>query len=299
MVNQQFDTIQADFKIWWHFIIDPIKGDTIFLSKINNYNDYLFIKFPPKEDIFDGSNDEPCKNTKRTARSGSISMNGTVEHWMIELDYTTIINPFAVGEYFIPNAGANGGPGYADIVNVYTGEIFEIKPETQLQNGITELNRYIQKATKYCPNTPGTGSWIPGFLYPYPLVAPRVIPHPFPNKIIQAYLAQNGIILYRTVTGTLDPSPVPLPIPQSTAQRLKRFIEETAKKMGQIDIEEEIRVFLDKNPEFVNEIKVAAITTGVVIIVATIVEDIITLGGGIADDPASFYVAYRLITIAI
>ena len=41
------------------------------------------------------------------------------------------------------------------------------------------------------------------------------------------------------------------------------------------------------------------LSAAIVIVVATIIEDIITFGAGIADDGPSFYIAYRLVVIAL
>ncbi|MFM2339048.1 MAG: hypothetical protein RL115_2241 [Bacteroidota bacterium] len=60
-----------------------------------------------------------------------------------------------------------------------------------------------------------------------------------------------------------------------------------------------IAEFFQENPEVVNFIKGAAIGAGAAIIIATIVEDIVTLGAGIADDWASFVLAQRIIRFAM
>ena len=66
-----------------------------------------------------------------------------------------------------------------------------------------------------------------------------------------------------------------------------------------IDIELEVARFLHENPEVATFLKGAAITAGITIVVGTIIEDIVTFGAGIADDWASFYLAYRLVRIAM
>jgi hypothetical protein len=59
-----------------------------------------------------------------------------------------------------------------------------------------------------------------------------------------------------------------------------------------------ISQFCHDNPELVTYLKSAAITAAVAIVVGTIVEDFATAGVGIADDWASFLMAYRIVKFA-
>jgi hypothetical protein len=53
-------------------------------------------------------------------------------------------------EYAIPKSSVKGNTGYADIVNFDTGDIFEIKPETEETAGDKQVKKYIDNAIKYC-----------------------------------------------------------------------------------------------------------------------------------------------------
>ncbi|MFL5899997.1 MAG: hypothetical protein ACJ75S_02185 [Solirubrobacterales bacterium] len=54
-----------------------------------------------------------------------------------------------------------------------------------------------------------------------------------------------------------------------------------------------------QHPEVVGYIKAAMIGAAIAIVVATIIEDIATLGAGILDDPASFAAAWALVRAAL
>ena len=55
---------------------------------------------------------------------------------------------------------------------------------------------------------------------------------------------------------------------------------------------------MQQNPDLVNYIKSAAVGAGVAVVVGTILEDFLTLGGGIADDLPCFILAYRIVRFA-
>jgi hypothetical protein len=297
--RQLYDGEDSAVSVWWHFYEEEETGTTFLFKKITPYSDYLYFKYPLKNDIFDLSEDEPCKTSKRMGSCGNLIFTGTVEHWYIELDYVTNLNPAAFAEYSIPYAGASGiRPGYVDIAVIETGELFEIKPESRLFDGRFQIERYVNLANIHCPTTPSSGVWVKGTSYPFTLLVPRILPHPMPAKIIMSYLGEPGVILYRTLEGDNVPSPVPVAIPASTLRRIKKFLAEHSQRLREIDIEHAIRDFLEKNPDVEYWIKAAAVGAAMAIVVATIIEDIVTLGAGIADDWASFYLAYRLVRFA-
>ena len=191
----------------------------------------------------------------------------------------------------IPNAGANGGPGYADIVDLGTGEIFEIKSLNAAASGVSEVEEYIAKGLEYCPNT---SSWGKGVIYP----VSRILPNPRdPSKKLVVQLFEPGVLSY--YSDDVIQLPEPVFIPSSLFERIKRFMQQIKENIDDVDIEVEVARFLHENPDIANYIKGAAIGAGIVIVVGTIIEDIVTLGAGIADDWASFYIAYRLVRIAL
>lgn len=56
--------------------------------------------------------------------------------------------------------------------------------------------------------------------------------------------------------------------------------------------------FLNQNPDIKQYLQVVAVGAAATIVIGTIIEDVITTGAGIADDFASFALAYRIIRLA-
>ncbi|MEO1259499.1 MAG: DUF4157 domain-containing protein [Bacteroidota bacterium] len=228
----------------------------------------------------------PISQCHGTNRIGNLSYPGTLEHIAIQQHYITHINPLAEIEYFIPNSGSGGGPGYADIVDPLTGGIYEAKFFPFAASAVPEVLNYVAKANIHCdPET----LWHAGLIYP-----PSVIPFTG-NLEIVSYLFAPGVIGYWTRIKVPVTPPVPV------LDKVKEFIEDVVES-GE-DAYEAARRFLQENPEVVDYIETIAasalIAAAVVIVVATIIEDIVTLGAGIADDPASFAAAYALVRVAM
>lgn len=236
----------------------------------------------------------PCHGTKR---SGNKNFHGTVEHWLIQIDYISRQNPwFGEREYIIPGAGANFGYGYVDIVNTATRAMYEIKPNTQIAQGLSEIDNYVNKANLNCP-TYGI-PWNKGSLTGYAIT---YLPNPNDlsgNTIMQAKAQFDGLIVYQFVPKNTSPVPIVMPvISQSVIHKIKNLLEKL-RNFPALATNYEIALFLKQNQDVAQVIINAALTTGIAILVATIIEDIVTLGVGIADDVASFILAHRLITIA-
>lgn len=232
-------------------------------------------------------NDHP--NCYGTGRTGNVRFQGTAEHWLIQFDYVNTV-PGGLREYSIPGAGPAGGRGYADIANTLTNEFFEIKPNTgnNLALGAAEVANYVIKANINCP--PAAGLWTTGSNYPS---AGKVFPHPKqPGKVLFAMLTAPGVIQYEVRELTNSPQPIPVLMPQSLLDKLKNFVRLVSTNTA--NLEEQIVIFLRKNPELIPYLKTAAVG----IVIATIVEDIATSGVGIADDWASFTIARTLWRLA-
>jgi len=122
------------------------------------------------------------------------------------------------------------------------------------------------------------------------------IPSGIPDKYLVAQLAAPGVILYSYVT-TTNPVPVPVLVPSSVEDKFKQLIERL--KQNQPNQDKIISEFLHDNPALLAFIKATAIGAGVAILVATLVEDILTGGIGILDDWASFVLARRIIRFAL
>lgn len=252
------------------FNTNLFKINTVVMDELNQYDDIL-----------------PCSGTRRIGR---VSIQGTMEHWLIQYDYI-LRNPLAVREFKIPKSSALGNTGYADLANPLTREIYEIKSLGQKETGRDEVKRYVDKANDECP---GNGiSWIKGKSY---LPSPRILPNPRDiSKELVVTLDEDGLIIYRTQPRT-SPDLQPVRVPENIHQKIKKFLEKIEQSTQNLD--KEITIFLQQNPEVITYLKAVAVGTAAVIIVGTIVEDVVTLGAGIADDFASFALAYRLVRIA-
>jgi hypothetical protein len=86
-------------------------------------------------------------------------------------------------------------------------------------------------------------------------------------------------------------------VPESAIAKLKHLIDRLRNNVS--DANRIISEYMDENPELVTYIKSAAIGAGVAIIVGTILEDILTLGAGLADDFACFALAYKIVRFGL
>lgn len=86
-------------------------------------------------------------------------------------------------------------------------------------------------------------------------------------------------------------------MPASVVEKFRHLINRLKQNFHKAD--EIMAEYLNQNPDLLIYIKNAAIGAGVAIIVGTIIEDIITVGAGIADDWACFVLSYRIIRFAI
>jgi hypothetical protein len=229
-----------------------------------------------------------CHGTKRAGRCGNLAFPGTIQHWLIEFDYLCVVNPnTSLAEYMIPNSSLNGKAGYADLVDLSSGEIFEIKPVNLQVQGELEVSRYVAMANTKCAiGRP----WKKGENY-----TQRVLVNPLnPFNSVVANLAEPGVITYED--GSIDLLPQVVPFPYDVNERIKRFWQRIKNlPLSQVDLE--VAKFLNENSDIRKEIIIAVNTFGIAIIIGTLIEDIYTLGFGVMDDPASFYVAWRLIRI--
>jgi len=221
---------------------------------------------------------------------------GNYEHAAIESDYAVNVNPVGAAlEFAIPGSGPGGGTGYADIVDLSTHAIYEIKTWLGKEQGRIEVLRYLNSAINECdPDAP----WHAGVAYP-----PRVIPMTDNTEIVtQQYPDAPGVIVYWKRRRKRQPETekvrVRQPMPatdrtwQDALRAIKKFLEDVVQ--GGLDAEAAAQRFLQENPWVQDFLIGAAIT----IVVATIIEDIVTLGAGLLDDPASMAAAFALVRIA-
>jgi hypothetical protein len=231
------------------------------------------------------------KDCQGTNRSGNMAWAGTMEHWIIMIDYI-IKNPLSGQiEYQIPEAGMkNGRKGYADIVNSSSGEIFEIKPDNidGIEAAIKEVAMYVEKAKKNCSMS-SAAPWHQGTDYPT-----RLLPNPRdPSTRLEVGLKEAGVITYRPVPAATNP--LPIIVPQTVLDKIKNLIEKLKNSNQPVDVGMAEFLHDPENLELLSFIKTASVTAGVAILVGTIVEDILSGGTGIVDDWSTFSLAFRLI----
>lgn len=203
---------------------------------------------------------------------------GNKEHQLIEQDYKQNINSNSAVEFSIPGSGPNGGIGYADIVDLGNHAIYEIKTYPGSAQGVVEAERYRRFAQKNCdPNA----MWQIGTQYPK-----RVIPLDAQTELIcQQYPQFPGVITYYSRKRKQEQKKE---VYQEIVKLVKRVVE-----TGE-DVDTAVQSFLIEHPEVKNYLIAAAVG----ITIGTLVEDILTAGGGILDDPASLGVVWALIRAA-
>jgi hypothetical protein len=237
------------------------------------------------------------KDCQGTNRTGNIQWPGVLEHWMIMLDYISQNPVYGEVEYQIPGSSAAGNRGYADLVNTFSREMFEIKSKvssTAISDGVAELQRYLDQANAVCPPKPGDGGllipWNAGKTY-----TTRILPDPRnPLMNIKAELAKDGIILYSSTFRAIEP--ILIVIPSDVFDKIKNLVKKLKDNFK--DFEAIIARFLDENPDLKSYLKTTAYTAAAGIIVGTIIEDFLTAGAGVADDWTSFLVAKRIVEFA-
>jgi len=94
--------------------------------------------------------------------AGLLERHGQAEHLAVQADFLVQVQRNGRAEFSIPAASKkrNGETGYADIVSIATGEIWEIKPEKLEDQAVKESAWYAEKAVASCGP-----QWRPGTLY--------------------------------------------------------------------------------------------------------------------------------------
>lgn len=229
-----------------------------------------------------------CQGTKRT---GNIYFHGTMEHWLIQLDYIAKHPVEGDREYAIPQSSPAGNRGYADLVNEVSREIFEIKPPSLLVDGQAEVLNYVDKAKKFCNYGPVTSTWHPGTNYPTTILLSKD-----PHKYLKAELKPGGVIVYTYIDRINNPTPAPIVVPSTVLDKLKDLADRLKNRLSNADAI--ISEYMALHPELITYLKGAAVGAAVGIIVGTLIEDLATAGSGILDDWLSFKIAYRIVRFA-
>jgi uncharacterized membrane protein YgcG len=135
---------------WWPFQFPPfhVTGDL----QLTDRDREILEEIQREDDEADAAYlNNPCGTT---LRFGNLAWKGPIEHVMIQIDYMEQNQLYGHREYSIPYSGSSGQkPGYADIVNTLTNEIFEVKPNNPQGRaaGEAEVQNYVTKANLFCP----------------------------------------------------------------------------------------------------------------------------------------------------
>ncbi|GAF45489.1 hypothetical protein [Rhodococcus wratislaviensis] len=84
--------------------------------------------------------------------TGLLERHGQVEHLVVQFDFLAQAKFNGRAEFSIPGASKkfNGETGYADIVSITTGEIWEIKPRKLEDKAVKEATWYVENAKARC-----------------------------------------------------------------------------------------------------------------------------------------------------
>jgi len=247
-----------------------------------------------QRDVIQRKRDPLCP-VRESVRIGNIDRLGVLEHVLIEQDYLLNINPSAEREVFIPQGSLSNNNGWVDLADHNTGEMFEIKHISCSFSALAEIAQYVAMATLHCRcNVP----WHPGLYYPE-----RVIPLTADTEVV-AHLLSPGVIEYWTRKRQRAPQPKPFPVREFNKEQVLKKIREFVRKVVETgeDATEAARQFLEENQDVLQYIATVAagalIIAAIVIVVATIIEDIVTFGAGLADDVPCFAAASALVKVA-
>ena len=192
---------------------------------------------PPTLQLVAGSevenSEQPCHETQR--RAGNPSVVGTLEHETIQYDYKATHH--AAREYLIPESSPSGANGYADLVDLDTFGIWEIKNEAKWQTGVPEVNRYVAKAKENCdPGAP----WHPATGY-----GMKEFPAPnFPGYMMEVKEQAPGVLSYKFKRPE-NPGRVPIAPPFSSPERVPEFQPEPREEVPEVTLIEEVVRFIE------------------------------------------------------
>lgn len=311
--KQHFNSSQATYKIWWHLWKNPVNGEYNVYQLISNYEQFLnaiILSGVDENEEFFG---DDCHGTKRGLNIGRLGIDDDtkgmpldlwegklahiiIETWYIDLFAKLQIPPQdAYGEYAIPHAAASGNTGYADIVNLTTGEIFEIKKNvpSEITSGRTQVTRYVNKANQYClvPHPPG-------FYHKGVIFFPPPSLTFLPGRYLTCTLEESGLIVYSIESYSTSPvpAPVPVPFPILVEQKLLEILRLIEQGVENVDIF--LTDWLMRNKDIAYFIAEYAVTIIVAVVVLNAIENLATAGAGVADDALVYAILYRVIEIA-
>ena len=206
----------------------------------------------------------------------------------------------------IPAGFSLAGIKYADIVNLRTGEIFEIKPQTKRQDAISEVNSYVGGANANClQNLMGATTFRKGTSgFPIGQGNAKEIPIPFYNTVnkIRFWLQEDGVVLYDLVKNLnprleFQPVGVRKTVPDDYFDFVKRLLLKAVDGVPASEIElEAYRYFSQKTTQDLINI---SLTIGAGALIGIAVQELITLGFATPAAVAEALVAASIITVTV
>jgi hypothetical protein len=162
-------------------------------------------------------------------------------HRFIQTMYKKMYGNTAKAEYILKDAGPNGGPGYVDIADESTKEMYEIKSSNGFDQGILELNNYINKANDLIIGCSIKG-WKSGVR---PIIPVNWMVCPWnPNKDFKIEQNDRGVITYDIRLRNLpQPNPSPVFVP---AALVKKIIDDIIRGIQPSMTLEQVKVVVNR-----------------------------------------------------
>ena len=281
-INPLAYELQSPWSPWYTSNVSYLDPNSLSYREMQILSDLQEIK---DDEQNNASND--CHGSKRPPGSTIFQTNATLAHLVIQEDYeTNVSGGNGTYEYKIPGAAKSlsNYPGYADIANPISGEIFEIKPPSLQAEGAAEAAWYVSKANINC----SPPVWTLGTNYP----PNHILPNPAdPSTSILASLVEPGVIIY-TFPSRIN-FPVPVAAPQSVIDIIKELMRRRRENLNlsfptlAMQYLKELRSI---HSPALNNLKTALNTIAAGILIGYVMETIITEGGAAYQG----YVAYDL-----
>jgi hypothetical protein len=141
--------------------------------------------------------------------TGLLERHGQVEHLAVQVDFLVQAQRDGRAEFSIGGASkkGNGETGYADIVSIATGEIWEIKPEKLEDKAVAEADWYALNAKKSCGPQWHTGtSFTTTDLYKTPGVVYRIEGNGNKAELVAKQGRAGAVLYFWRINGKRDPA---------------------------------------------------------------------------------------------
>ena len=268
-IKELYSTSNENVKIWWHIWDDPSSDNDILFEKIEGINTLANSVILSK--INEISNNSATVNSCHSTNKHGVpttltpgdydgqitATEGVLAHYIIETYYKAkqeILLQNVEVEYSIPGSSSQGtgNVGFADIVNITLGDIFEIKTVRNWDRGNVEVELYVSNANAYC-DPPIWGPYKRGGL-----TYDRNIDFNWwtPNRKLKTYLAKagpgTGVIVYDLVPNEGELVPDPVYIPDIEKRRIDILIKDMVKNPSNaLTLAND---FLNKNQDLIDKI---------------------------------------------